>query len=96
MTDISEAELKKIAKLSRIKIAKEDFTILQKQVGSIISWVGKLNEVNVDKIETVTNIHNASLTTSEDIVSDGNIADDVLKNSANALYGYYAVPKVIE
>ena len=96
MTNISETELAKIAKLSRIKLAKEDFTILQKQVGSIISWVGQLNEVDVSKTEAITNVHNSALTMDRDIVNDGNIAEDVLKNSANALYGYYAVPKVIE
>jgi Asp-tRNA(Asn)/Glu-tRNA(Gln) amidotransferase C subunit len=31
-----------------------------------------------------------------DEVSAGNIADDVLKNAPKQIYGYFAVPKVIE
>ena len=32
----------------------------------------------------------------DDVVNDGNVRDDVLKNAPDAQHGFFAVPKVIE
>ncbi len=96
MSDISEKDFKKISRLARIEVPEENRETLAKEVGSIISWVEKLNEVNVTNVEPLTNVHEISLRLNRDEITDGNIAEDVLKNAKNAKYGYYAVPKVIE
>ena len=96
MSDISEKDFKKISRLARIQVPEENRETLAKEVSSIIAWVEKLNEVNVTNIEPLTNVHEMSLRLNQDEISDGNLAEDVLKNAKNAKYGYYAVPKVIE
>ena len=96
MSDISEKDFKKISCLARIEVPEENRETLAKEVSSIIAWVEKLNEVNVTNIEPLTNVHEMSLRLNQDEISDGNLAEDVLKNAKNAKYGYYAVPKVIE
>ena len=63
---------------------------------NVINWIEKLNEVNTDNIEPMINVHNEPLHLNADEVSEGNIADDVLKNAPKQIYGYFAVPKVIE
>jgi Asp-tRNA(Asn)/Glu-tRNA(Gln) amidotransferase C subunit len=42
------------------------------------------------------NVHNEPLHLNADEVSDGNISEDILKNAPKQIYGYFAVPKVIE
>ena len=32
----------------------------------------------------------------DDVVDDGNVRDDILKNAPDAQHGFFAVPKVIE
>ena len=96
MSEISKEDFKKISRLARIEIPEESRETVAKQVGSIIAWVEKLNEVNVDGVEPLTNVHEMNLRLNKDEVSDGDIAEDVLKNSKEAKYGYFAVPKVIE
>lgn len=93
---VTENDIKKVAKLARIEIAEEKRAQLASQVGGIISWVEKLGEVDTDNVLALTNVHEASLRMSKDEVTDGNIADAVLKNSKDAKYGYFTVPKVIE
>lgn len=93
---VTSENIKKVARLARIEVPEAERENLAKQVGGIIGWVEQLNEVNTNNVEPLTNIHGASLRLNPDLVSDGNIADDVLKNSKDAKYGYFAVPKVIE
>lgn len=96
MSSVTDKDIKKISHLAKIEVLDEDRESLTKQVSKIINWVEKLSEVNTDNIEPLTNVHGESLCLHEDKVSDGDLAEDVIKNSKDAKYGYFAVPKVIE
>ncbi len=96
MSNVTSEDIKKVARLARIEVLESERENLAKQVGGIIGWVEKLSEVNTDNVEAITNVHGESLRLNKDEVTDGNITEDVLKNSKDAKYGYFAVPKVIE
>ncbi len=95
MAKITQKDIEKISRLAQIEI-KDDKEILASQIENVINWIEKLNEVNTDNIEPMINVHNEPLHLNADEVSDGNIADDILKNAPKQIYGYFAVPKVIE
>ena len=96
MAKVTKEDITKISRLARIEVADSEKENLATQVGKIISWVEELNEVNTDAVEPLTNVHEMALTLNKDEVRDGNIEQDVLANSKDAKYGYFAVPKVIE
>ena len=96
MAQVTQQDIKKVARLARIEINEESSNQLTSQVGSIIGWVEKLSEVNTDNVEALTNIHEITLIASEDKITDGNKAQEVLKNATHSKYGYFTVPKVIE
>jgi aspartyl-tRNA(Asn)/glutamyl-tRNA(Gln) amidotransferase subunit C len=96
MSNVTSEDIKKVARLARIEVLESERENLAKQVGGIIGWVEKLSEVNTDNVDAMTNVHGESLRLNKDEVADGNIAEDVLNNSKDAKYGYFAVPKVIE
>jgi aspartyl-tRNA(Asn)/glutamyl-tRNA(Gln) amidotransferase subunit C len=95
MAKITQKDIEKISRLAQIEIT-DDKEILANQIENVINWIEKLNEVNTDNIEPMINVHNEPLHLNADEVSDGNIADDILKNAPKQIYGYFAVPKVIE
>ena len=95
MAKITQKDIEKISLLAQIEI-KDGKEILATQIENVINWIEKLNEVNTDNIEPMINVHNEPLHLNADEVSAGNIADDVLKNAPKQIYGYFAVPKVIE
>ncbi len=96
MSNVTKENIKKISRLARIEVAEEKRETLANQVNSIIGWVEKLNEVNTDGVEPLISVHNAPLRLNKDEITDGNIAEDILKNAPKAKYGYFSVPKVIE
>ena len=95
MAKITQKDIEKISRLAQIEI-KDEKEILATQIENVINWIEKLNEVNTDNVEPMINVHNEPLHLNADEVNVGNIADDVLKNAPKQIYGYIAVPKVIE
>ena len=53
-------------------------------------------EVDTDGVEPLTAVIDNKLRLRDDVVDDGNVRDDILKNAPDAQHGFFAVPKVIE
>jgi aspartyl-tRNA(Asn)/glutamyl-tRNA(Gln) amidotransferase subunit C len=66
------------------------------ELNNILGWVEQLGEVNTDGVEPLTAVIDQKLRLRDDVVTDGNIRDEVLANAPDAQHGFYAVPKVIE
>ena len=93
---IDEKIVKKIATLSRITISENEITKLSAELNSIIKWVEQLNEIDTTEILPMTSSVNNTLYLRKDVVSDGNIVDDILLNAPMTEDGFFLVPKVIE
>lgn len=66
------------------------------EINNILGWVEQLGEVNTDGVEPLTAVIDQKLRLREDVVTDGNIREEVLANAPDAQHGFFAVPKVIE
>lgn len=93
---ISEKDVTKIARLSRIEIKDDQKPEIAAKLDKIIDWMENLNEVDTSNVEPLSNVHQIALPLAKDVVSDGGIAEEVLKNAPDAKYGYFTVPKMIE
>lgn len=93
---VDEKTVRRIAHLARIKLDDADVEPMMKELNGILGWVEQLGELNTDGVEPMTSVVAQKLRWREDVVNDGNIQEDVLKNAPEAQFGFYAVPKVIE
>ena len=93
---IDKNQVKKVAKLSRISIEDNKIDSLSKDLDSILTFVEKLNELDTKEIKTLKSITNKTLEARNDIVDDGKIKNDILKNSPEKNEDFFIVPKVIE
>ena len=93
---IDKNQVKKVAKLSRISLDDKKIDSLSKDLDSILTFVEKLNELDTKEIKTLKSITDKTLEARNDIVDDGKIKDDVLKNSPEKNEDFFIVPKVIE
>ncbi len=96
MSQITSEEIKKLSRLARIEVKEEELSELSQQVGKIIALAERLNKVDTTNIDPLVAVGNDSLRLNRDEVLAGNIADDILKNAKDAMYGYFSTPKVIE
>ena len=93
---IDKNQVKKVAKLSRISLEDNKIDSLTKDLDSILTFVEKLNELDTKEIKTLKSIADKTLEARNDIVDDGKIKNDILKNSPEKNEDFFIVPKVIE
>lgn len=93
---VTEDDVRRIARLARIAEPKDRVAQLTGELNGILAWVEMLDEVDVDGVEPMTTPVSTPLPMREDIVSDGEIREKILKNAPNAEEGFFVVPKSVE
>jgi aspartyl-tRNA(Asn)/glutamyl-tRNA(Gln) amidotransferase subunit C len=93
---VSTEQVRHIAKLARIAMSDEEIERLAPELNNILGWVEQLGEVNTEGVEPLTAVIDQKLRLRDDVVTDGNIRDEILANAPEAQHGFFAVPKVIE
>ncbi len=93
---VDVATVRRVAKLARIRVPEERLPSLAGELNGILDWIEQLNEVDVEGVEPLTSVVEATLPMRDDVVTDGGIRDQVLVNAPVAEHGFFAVPKVIE
>ena len=87
---------RRVAKLARIKVEEEALPALAQEFNAILGFIEQLEEVDVEGIDPMTSVTPQRLKRREDVVSDGDQPQAVLKNAPDAREGFFAVPKVVE
>lgn len=93
---VDEATVRRIARLARIKITDEEAKGLKSELSGILNWVQQLEEVDTTSVEPMTRVVPIDLRKREDEVTDGEIADDIVKNAPMVEDHFFVVPKVVE
>jgi aspartyl-tRNA(Asn)/glutamyl-tRNA(Gln) amidotransferase subunit C len=93
---VDEATVRRIARLARIRISDTEAKSLKKELRVILDWVEQLNAVDTSGVEPMTRVIPTTLKKRADVVTDGGIADDVVKNAPAREDHFFAVPKVVE
>ena len=93
---LDDATVRRIARLSRIRVTDAEVALLGVQLGGILGWIEQLDEVDVSGVEPLTGVVPTALRLREDVVTDGGYAERVLANAAGAEGGFFTVPKVVE
>ena len=93
---ITETEARKVAHLARIAVADEALPALAAELNGILQFMEQLNEVDVEGVEPMTGVEKMRLKRREDVVTDGDRQEAILRNAPDAREGFFAVPKVVE
>lgn len=93
---VDAATVRRIAHLARIAVADEEVEHLRGELNAMLAFVEQLSEVNVEGVEPMTSVTPMVLKKRADVVTDGNIRDDVLANAPSTEDGFFLVPKVVE
>jgi aspartyl-tRNA(Asn)/glutamyl-tRNA(Gln) amidotransferase subunit C len=88
--------VRRIAHLARIKVAASEVPHLQGELNAMLAFVEQLSEVNIDGVEPMTSVTPMQMKKRQDVVDDGEIADDIVKNAPATEGHFFLVPKVVE
>lgn len=93
---LDRAEVRRIARLARIRIPDEEMDVLASELSAILGWIEKLDEVDVAGVEPMAGAGAAALPARADKAAEGAGAERILANAPAAAEGHFVVPKAVE
>jgi aspartyl-tRNA(Asn)/glutamyl-tRNA(Gln) amidotransferase subunit C len=93
---VDAATVRRIAHLARIAVAEEEVEHLKGELNAILAFVDQLSEINVEGVEPMTSVTPMEMKKRADVVTDGGIPDDIVRNAPAAEDHFFVVPKVVE
>ena len=93
---VDAVTVRRIAHLARIAVAEEEVEHLRGELNAMLAFVEQLSEVDVTGVEPMTSVTPMAMKKRVDEVTDGGIAEDIVRNAPQTADNYFLVPKVIE
>ena len=93
---VDVATVRRIAHLARIAVADDEVEHLREELNAILAFVEQLSEVDVEGVEPMTSVIPMEMKKRLDVVTDGGIPEDIIKNAPAAEDHFFVVPKVVE
>jgi aspartyl-tRNA(Asn)/glutamyl-tRNA(Gln) amidotransferase subunit C len=88
--------VRRIARLARIAVAENEVEHLKGELNTMLAFVEQLAEVNVENVEPMTSVTPMAMKKRVDAITDGGIAEDIVKNAPVTEDNFFLVPKVVE
>jgi len=83
-----------VAKLANLKLTSSEEKTYEKQLGEVLNYVSKLNELNTDKVETISNITGMVNVSRGDEAKPSLSQEDALKNAPKVHNGFFEVDAI--
>ena len=88
--------VRRIAHLARIAVAEDEINDLKGELNAMLAFVEQLSEVNVEGVEPMTSVTPMAMKKRADVVTDGGMAEAIVKNAPVSEDNFFLVPKVVE
>ena len=93
---VDASTVRRIAHLARIAVAESEVSHLAGELNAMLAFVEQLSEVNIEGVEPMTSVTPMEMKKRADVVNDGEIADDIVRNAPATENHFFLVPKVVE
>lgn len=93
---VDAATVRRIAHLARIAVAEDEIEHLRGELNAMLSFVEQLSEVDVTGVDPMTSVTPMKMKEREDVVTNGGIADEIVRNAPATDDNFFLVPKVVE
>ena len=91
-----EMDLSRAVKLARIELTPEEEQRLAPQLGEVLQYVEKLNELDVSDVEPTAHATPLSNVMREDEPRESLSQEEALRNAPKTANGLFMVPKIVE
>ncbi|MBE5960125.1 MAG: Asp-tRNA(Asn)/Glu-tRNA(Gln) amidotransferase subunit GatC [Lachnospiraceae bacterium] len=85
-----------VAALAKIQLSEEERLRAKKDLGEIIGYMERMNELDTTDVEPMSHAFPLSNVFREDEITNGDEREAMLLNAPNQKDGYFVVPKTVE
>lgn len=95
MTKITKEQVEHVAELARLSFSEDEIEMFTKQMGDIITYAERLNELNTEDVEPTTHVMDIRNVLREDEVRPSLPREEALKNAPASEDGQVQVPPIL-
>jgi len=93
---ITDETIDYVGILAKLELSDEEKEQAKKDMSSMLDYVGKLNELDTKDVEAMSHTFPVSNVFREDVVTNSDDRDNMVKNAPEEKDGCYVVPKTFD
>lgn len=93
---VDKQTVRRIARLARLKLEEDRVEPMMEELNGILAWVEQLKEVDVEGVPPMTSVVEQRLKMRDDVVTEPDNADALMRNAPGGEDHFFVVPKVVE
>ena len=93
---ISDETIEYVGILAKLELSPEEKEAAKRDMGKMLDYIDKLNELDTSGAEPMSHVFPVSNVFREDVVTNGDDRENMLKNAPQQKGGAFKVPKTVE
>lgn len=93
---ISDETIEYVGILAKLELSAEEREEAKKDMGRMLDYIDKLGELDTEGVEPMSHIFPVQNVFREDVVTNGDTRDEILKNAPKEKDGMFVVPKTFD
>ena len=93
---IDDGTIEYVGILAKLELSEEEKQEAKKDMGRMLDYIDKLNELDTEGVEPMTHIFPVSNVFREDVVTNGDGSADCLAGAPGKKDGAFKVPRTVE
>lgn len=93
---ISDETIEYVGILAKLELNDEEKEQAKSDMASMLDYIDKLNELDTDGVEPMSHVFPVNNVFREDVVTNGDDRENILKNAPEEKNGMFNVPKTFD
>lgn len=93
---ISDETIEYVGILAKLELSGEEKEQAKKDMGSMLDYIDKLGELDTEGVEPMSHVFPVNNVFREDVVTNGDMREDILRNAPGEKDGMFVVPRTFE
>ena len=92
---ISDETIEYVGILAKLELSEEEKEKAKTDMGNMLDYMDKLGELDTEGVEPMSHVFPVNNVFREDVVTGGDMREEILKNAPAKKNGMFVVPKTI-
>lgn len=93
---ISDETIEYVGILAKLELSGEEKEQAKKDMGSMLDYIDKLGELDTEGVEPMSHVFQVQNVFREDVVTNGDTREEILKNAPGEKNGMFTVPRTFD
>ena len=93
---ISDETIEYVGILAKLELSGQEREQAKKDMGRMLDYIDKLGELDTEGVEPMSHVFPVNNVFREDVVTNGDMREEILKNAPEEKNGMFAVPRTFD